>query len=725
TPQPTSSTSQQHPTTTLTSNVCLSYSPLELSETISFDPKEMRRLLDGHHIAERDWLFSLIEKNELFNQVRKGGKVYVMPDVSQPFQQQREMNMKRIKHFFDKGVHKGFYTEAADSGAEAYMRNLALQEVGATEATRRARILTNHLVLHTQAPPSSYSHPTLLSADVCLSYSPPELSETISFDTKEMRRLLDAHHIAERDWLFGLIEGNELFNPVKIGGKVYVMPDLNQPFQQQREMNMKRIKYLFDKGVHMGCYTEIEPTPESYMRNIALQEVLRTYDLALGIQMAVHFFLWGSYIKFVGTKHHEKWLKATESYELQATETVATYDSSTGEFVVNTPCESAQKHMIGLAANIRDGNGKTCPNVRIADCGLKSGLNGIDNGQIWFDNVRIPRENLLNGVADVLPDGRYVAKIKDPREVSLAIAIRYALSRRAFSVTPNGPEALLLDYPSHQRRLLPLLAKTYAMTFAGNWLKVFFTKREPQSYKTVHIFSVAFKAIFSWHSMRTLQECREACGAQGMKAHNRLGLMVAESDGQLTYEGDNNLLILQVSKILLSEFLAAKKHNRPLQVFGLEHMNEPSPIIPPQLSSSILRSSQFQIAALRLRERDLLHRFASEVSLHQLRGETKDQAINLAYHLYKELSKAFTERMVLQLTIEAEEGISAGSIKEDDTFLRYGHLSAENAATVREEVTKLCSELRPHALALVSSFGIPDSFLAPIAFDWVEANSWS
>ncbi|KAJ4841802.1 hypothetical protein Tsubulata_021320 [Turnera subulata] len=675
---------------------------------------------------------------------------------------------------------------------------------GATAATRRARILTNHLVLHTQAPPSSYSHPTLLSADVCLSYSPPELSETISFDTKEMRRLLDAHHIAERDWLFGLIEGNELFNPVKIGGKVYVMPDLNQPFQQQRDMNMKRIKYLFDKGVHMGCYTEIEPTPESYMRNIALQEVLRTYDLALGIQMAVHFFLWGSYIKFVGTKHHEKWLKATESYEvigcvamselghgsnLQATETVATYDSSTGEFVVNTPCESAQKHMIGLAANyathamifaqlhtngrnhgvhgflvqIRDGNGKTCPNVRIADCGLKSGLNGIDNGQIWFDNVRIPRENLLNGVADVLPDGRYVAKIKDPRErigaqlapvvigrvvisttsiyktkVSLAIAIRYALSRRAFSVTPNGPEALLLDYPSHQRRLLPLLAKTYAMTFAGNWLKVFFTKREPQSYKTVHIFSVAFKAIFSWHSMRTLQECREACGAQGMKAHNRLGLMVAESDGQLTYEGDNNLLILQVSKILLSE---AKKHNRPLQVFGLEHMNEPSPIIPPQLSSSILRSSQFQIAALRLRERDLLHRFASEVSLHQLRGETKDQAINLAYHLYKELSKAFTERMVLQLTIEAEEGISAGSIKdvlalvrslyalicieEDDTFLRYGHLSAENAATVREEVTKLCSELRPHALALVSSFGIPDSFLAPIAFDWVGANSWS
>ena len=45
-------------------------------------------------------------------------------------------------------------------------------------------------------------------------------------------------------------------------------------------------------------------------------------------------------------------------------------------------------------------------------------------------------------------------------QVGLAIAIRYALSRRAFSMTPNGPEVLLLDYPSHQRRLLPLLAKS-------------------------------------------------------------------------------------------------------------------------------------------------------------------------------------------------------------------------------------------------------------------------
>lgn len=62
---------------------------------------------------------------------------------------------------------------------------------------------------------------------------------------------------------------------------------------------------------------------------------------------------------------------------------------------------------------------------------------------------------------------------------------------------------------------------------------------------------------------------------------------------------------------------------------------------------------------------------------------------------------------------------------EDVAFLRYGYLSVDNAAAVRREITKVCSELRPHALALVSSFGIPDAFLSPVAFNWIDANSWS
>jgi acyl-CoA oxidase len=65
------------------------------------------------------------------------------------------------------------------------------------------------------------------------------------------------------------------------------------------------------------------------------------------------------------------------------------------------------------------------------------------------------------------------------------------------------------------------------------------------------------------------------------------------------------------------------------------------------------------------------------------------------------------------------------STDESSSFLRYGYLSRDNVAGVRKEVMKLCGELRPHALAVVSSFGIPDAFLSPLAFDWIEANALS
>ncbi|KAJ9177123.1 hypothetical protein P3X46_012373 [Hevea brasiliensis] len=664
----------------------------------------------------------------------------------------------------------------------------------------RTRILTNHLLS------SSSQSVSPLESNVCLSYSPPELHESFLFDTKEMRKLLDMHNIEDRDWLFGLMRQSKVFNPQEKGDRVYVAPDYNQSMEQQREMTMKRIAYLLERGVFDGWLTG--KGLESEMKKFAFFEVTGIFDHSLFVKLGVHFFLWGGAIQFFGTKrHHDKWLKDTETFAIKGCfamselghgsnvrgiETVTVYDSNTGEFVINTPCESAQKYWIGGAAKhathtvvfsqlningtnqgvhafiaqIRDADGNICPNIQVADCGHKIGLNGVDNGRIWFNNVRIPRENLLNSVADVSSDGQYLSAIKDPDQrfaaflapltsgrvtiavgaiysskISLATAIRYSFTRRAFSITSNGPEVLLLDYPSHQRRLLPLLAKTYAMSFAGNYLKMIYWKRTPESNKTLHVVSSAFKATFTWHNMRTLQECREGCGGQGLKTENRVGHLRTEYDVQTTFEGDNNVLMQQVSKALLAEYVAAHKKKKPFKDLGLEHMNGPCPIFPSQLTSTVLRSTQFQIDAFCLRERDLLNRFAAEVSQHQAKGESKEYAFILGYQLAEDLGRAFSDRAILQTFMEVEATVSVGPLKdvlsllrsmyalicleEDVAFLRYGYLSTENAAAVRKEVTKLCSELRPRALALVSSFGIPDAFLGPIAYNWIHANSLS
>lgn len=35
----------------------------------------------------------------------------------------------------------------------------------------------------------------------------------------------------------------------------------------------------------------------------------------------------------------------------------------------------------------------------------------MDNGQIWFDSIRVPREDMLNRYANVAPDGKYTSSI--------------------------------------------------------------------------------------------------------------------------------------------------------------------------------------------------------------------------------------------------------------------------------------------------------------------------
>lgn len=57
----------------------------------------------------------------------------------------------------------------------------------------------------------------------------------------------------------------------------------------------------------------------------------------------------------------------------------------------------------GVLVPIRDENMQTLPGVTIDDMGHKIALNGVDNAKLSFDNVRVPRENLLNRQVLALP----------------------------------------------------------------------------------------------------------------------------------------------------------------------------------------------------------------------------------------------------------------------------------------------------------------------------------
>lgn len=114
--------------------------------------------------------------------------------------------------------------------------------------------------------------------------------EIIIFDTKKLRALLDMHNIEDRDSLYNLIIQSSVFNPRKIGSRVFVSPDYNEPMELQREVTMKRLRYMVDHGAFKGWITEGGAAVE--LRRMALNEVVQMYDHSLAVMLGAHYFLW-------------------------------------------------------------------------------------------------------------------------------------------------------------------------------------------------------------------------------------------------------------------------------------------------------------------------------------------------------------------------------------------------------------------------------------------------
>ena len=308
---------------------------------------------------------------------------------------------------------------------------------------------------------------------------------------------------------------------------------IEMPTAEFRERVLELVRLMAETGATgLGFPTEYGGGGD-IGASVAGFETMAFGDLSILVKVGVQFGLFGGAILQLGSKHHhDAYIADLVTGELmgcfamtetghgsnvQALGTFATYDAETGEFVITTPDDPSRKDYIGNAADhasmavvfaqleindnsegvhafvvpIRDGAGNPLDGVRIEDDGPKIGLNGVDNGRLWFDHVRVPRKNLLNRYADVSEDGTYSSPIDNvdrrfftmlgtliqgrvcvggagisASKVALAMAIKYANKRRQFGAPDTDDEELLLDYGMHQHRLLPLLAKTYALHFS-------------------------------------------------------------------------------------------------------------------------------------------------------------------------------------------------------------------------------------------------------------------
>ncbi|PPF62770.1 acyl-CoA dehydrogenase [Clavibacter michiganensis] len=394
---------------------------------------------------------------------------------------------------------------------------------------------------------------------------------------------------------------------------------------QHRARVTEQLKILVEHGGVHRAFPRIVGGLEDHGGNIAGFEELVAADPSLQIKAGVQWGLFGSAVMHLGTeRHHRELLPGIMSLEtpgafamtetghgsdVASIGTTATYDPETGAFDLHTPFRAAWKDYLGNAAvdgraatvfaqlvtqgvnhgvhcffvPLRDEHGAFLPGVGGEDDGLKGGLNGIDNGRLHFDHVRVPRANLLNRYGDVAEDGTYTSEIPSPgrrfftmlgtlvqgrvsldgaatsaAKIALQIAVTYGNERRQF-VAGGTDEEVLLDYQRHQRRLIPRIATTYAASFAhekllGQFDSVFSgatdTDEDRQDLETL---AAALKPLSTWHALDTIQEAREACGGQGFLAENRLVGLRADLDVYATFEGDNTVLLQLVAKRLLTD----------------------------------------------------------------------------------------------------------------------------------------------------------------------------
>ena len=615
------------------------------------------------------------------------------------------------------------------------------------------------------------------------------------FDLGALQALLDGDQRALRDRVRSL-----LTDPA------FAYPDAPLPKEEYRALVFRWLGLLADQGLGAIAYPAYVGGQNDIAAFIAVMETLCHHDLSLAVKFGVQFGLFGGSINQLGSeRHRRRYLPEVASLALPGCfamtekrhgsnvrdlQTTATFDPESDQFVVHTPTEDDHKEWIGNAAAhgrmatvfaqlviggepygvhaflvpLRDAAGRVLPGVRIEDSGYKLGLNGVDNGRIWFDRVRIPRENLLDRFASVSPEGAYASPIPSSSKRfftmlgtlvggriavgagalsasknALTIAVRYGARRRQFG-PKDRPEVPVLDYLSHQRRLLPYVAAAYGLTFALHDLAGRFQATPAGAdLRAIETEAAALKALATRHASDAIQEAREACGGEGYRYANRLARLRADADIFTTFEGDNTVLLLQVAKSLLAGY---REEFENLDFFGLlgklrerveVRIGEPNPLQRRRTAEAHLHDPALHADLFESRERDLLISAARRLKGRIDAGmDSFDAFIAVQDHLLT-LARAHAERLVLERFQSAVAAAGEGPVKEvlgrlcalyalwilerdRGWFLEQRYFDAPKAKAVRAEVNALLGQLRPEAGALVDAWGIPDALIAaPIA----------
>mmetsp|Transcript_22926 Transcript_22926/g.35311 ORF Transcript_22926/g.35311 Transcript_22926/m.35311 type:complete len:420 (-) Transcript_22926:426-1685(-) len=300
--------------------------------------------------------------------------------------------------------------------------------------------------------------------------------------------------------------------------------------------------------------------------------------------------------------------------DVASLETLATLDKETDEFVIHTPDNKAIKwwpgdiglfcsHAIVFAKMVVDGNAigtmpffvqlrdvktwKPAKGIELGDMGPKLGYTSKSNGYARFEQVRIPRENLLSRYVSVDKEGNFSIE-GDPRMLysvmmdirlqlvqhsgatlarAALITLRYSAVRRQFrsQIGDKKTETKLIDYQTQQQKLFPLAAAGLAFLMAHAELNIVYMRLIKEGkegnfedLELCHHLTSGMKSVFTSFCMDGLHKAREAVGGAGYSAWSSLPYLIDDFSPCVTFEGDNTVMAQQAAKFIVKQYKAAK-----------------------------------------------------------------------------------------------------------------------------------------------------------------------
>nr|XP_018909347.1 PREDICTED: probable peroxisomal acyl-coenzyme A oxidase 1 [Bemisia tabaci] len=463
---------------------------------------------------------------------------------------------------------------------------------------------------------------------------------------------------------------------------------------------------------------------------------------------------------------------------IRGLETTATYDPSTEEFVFNSPTLTSYKWWPG-------GLGHTCnyavvvaqlytkgqchgihpfivqlrdeethmplPGIKIGEIGSKLGMNTINNGYLGFENVRIPRENMLMKNSKVLPDGTYVNSPSDKLTYgtmifvrvalvrgiaaaylskALTIATRYSALRKQGEIKPGAGETQILEYRTQQHKLFPPMAMCFAMRCSADWLWDIYNsvtaeldRGDLERLPELHAMACCLKAVCTKDSAKAIEVCRLATGGHGYMNSSNFPSTYGMVTAAETYEGENTVLLLQTARFLVKAWQQARSGGNLTET--VEYLKT----MPLQPLSLWVNSLQHLGIAFKRVAAGNIETCATSIERRILVGVAPEDAWNeVSIQLAKAAEthcRAFMMQIFINFATSAQVSPELKKVLIElcelygtyflldnlGDFFMYAGLRSSDVPSIQEWLETLLHKIRPNAVGIVDGFDISDAVL--------------